>query len=73
MPKTSLFITSDFALLDVKDGRDRLFRFLGTSGERTPIPVTITGFITYAWGRDDGTSREFAVDVTTVSIVDDAP
>ena len=73
MAKKPLVIKSDFALLDVKDGRKPLFNRLGISGERAPIPVTITGFLTYAWGQDDGTSREFAVDVVTVSIVDDTP
>jgi hypothetical protein len=57
---------STFALLDVKRGRKQLLRRLGTQPSETRIPVTITGFITHAWGRDDGTSIEFAVDVTSV-------
>ena len=56
-------INSTFALLDVKRGRKQLLRRLRSE---TRIPVTITGFITHVWGHDDGTSIEFAVDVTSV-------
>ena len=65
-------IKSDFALLDVKRGRGALFKALGHTGRKpgtgaAPIPVTITGFILGAWGNDDGTSREFEIQVTGVS------
>lgn len=55
---------SDFAILDVKAGRSELAK-RGGKGER--IPVTIRGFIASRWGTDDGTSTEFAVDVTDVA------
>lgn len=61
-------ITSTFALLDVKKGREQLFRLLGYAGKEPSIPVVITGEITHAWGGDDGTSREFAVNVTGVTL-----
>jgi len=66
MSGTALRIKSDFALLDVTTGRNRLLKLVGD--RRTPIPVTITGFIIAAWGNDDGTSREFSVDVTGVKM-----
>lgn len=62
-------IKSEFALLDVKKGRGALFKALGYTGRRkdiSPIPVTITGFIIGAWGKDDGVSREFEIEVTDV-------
>lgn len=67
--------SSDFALLDVKKGRKRLFKCVGgqgfgktgkPTGER--IPVTITGFIVGAHSDDDGTSREFEVEVIGLDI-----
>ena len=57
-------IDSTFALLDVKKGRTALRRRF----ERAPglrVPVLIKGFITDQWGRDDGTSVEFTVEVTS--------
>jgi hypothetical protein len=64
-------IKSDFALLDVKRGRRVLFKALGFTGRRKdtePIPVTITGRIIGAWGKDDGTSQEFEIEVATVEV-----
>ncbi len=63
-------LKSDFALLDVKQGRGALFKALGYTGrsDAAPIPVTITGFLVGAWGDDDGVSREFEVEVTGVQI-----
>lgn len=61
-------IDSDFALLDVKRGRVRLARRLNQEkalGLSPRIPVTIRGYITDAWGGDDGTSIEFEVEVTS--------
>ncbi|CCV12956.1 hypothetical protein [Mesorhizobium sp. STM 4661] len=55
-------ISSGFALLDVKSGRDELNAHFAT-GPKTPIPVTITGFTTGIWSDDDGVSREFGIDV----------
>lgn len=58
-------LQSDFALLDVKRGRARLAKEI-KSGPR--IPVVIHGWIDHQWGDDDGTSIEFAVDVTKVEV-----
>jgi hypothetical protein len=68
--KIPLTIKSDFALLDVKKGRQALFKTLGKAGNplHTPIPVTITGYLTGAWSDDDGISREFEVRVTGVQL-----
>lgn len=60
-------VKSNFALLDVKSGRKKLAQKVG-NGAR--IPVTITGFITHQFGNDDGTSIEFTVKVTDVSIAE---
>jgi hypothetical protein len=67
-------LQSNFALLDVKAGRARLTEMLGGYPEAyrpepaRKIPVIIKGFITHQWGQDDGISREFSVDITSVSI-----
>ena len=64
-----LTIKSDFAILDVKAGRGALFKRVGRQpAPENRVPVTITGFIKYAWGTDDGTSQEFSVLVTGVKI-----
>ena len=67
-------ISSDFALLDVKKGRKKLFKHLGftpygpnPNGDKR-IPVTITGYIVGAWGEDDGVIREFQIDVTDIVV-----
>jgi len=57
-------ISSTFGLLDVKRGRGALKRRLEKG---PPIPVTIQAFITRDWGRDDGTSIEFELEVTSVT------
>ncbi len=61
-------IQSTFALLDVKRGRVGLLKACGGEGGDARIPVTITGFITRAWGNDDGESREFTVEVSKVEV-----
>ena len=61
-------LQSDFALLDVKRGRVGLLKTCGGDHGPARIPVTITGFITGAWGHDDGDSREFQVTVTKAEI-----
>jgi len=64
---------SDFAILDVKAGRKGLAKHFvkrprsGPCPRELRIPVTITGYIVGQWGRDDGTSIEFEVEVTSVS------
>jgi hypothetical protein len=62
-------IDSGFALLDVKKNRAALRKRL-LAGER--IEVVIRGRIDNApgsIGHDDGTSREFSIDVTSVEEV----
>jgi hypothetical protein len=67
-------LQSDFALLDVKHGRVGLLKKVGTGGDLpenpNTVPVIIHGHIDYAWGDDDGVSREFAVIVDRVDVVD---
>ena len=63
-------IQSDFAILDVKHGRKKLFDHLGHDLSEEEVPVTITGKIRYAFGNDDGVSQEFTVDVESVVIND---
>lgn len=66
-----LKLKASHAILDVETGRRRLFKRVGPPMTRTRVGVTITGFIDYAWGQDDGVSREFHVTVTDV-VVEDA-
>ncbi|BCJ91823.1 hypothetical protein IZ6_25580 [Terrihabitans soli] len=67
-------IESNFAILDVKAGRDELKAHIGFDDRRpslpakNPIPVTITGVIDGVWGEDDGISREFSVKVDEVKL-----
>ena len=63
-------LKSTFALLDVKKGRKELFKRLGFTGrgKGERVPVTITGYIVGAWGDDDGTSREFEIEVTDLAV-----
>lgn len=67
-------ISSDFAILDVKNGRRALFEHfkprprLGPCPEELRIPVTITGYIGDVWSKDDGTSQEFEVQVDSVHL-----
>ena len=61
-------IQSTFALLDVKRGRVGLLKACGGIEGNARIPVTITGFITGAWGHDDGESREFEIEVSKAEI-----
>lgn len=62
MPKTPK-LTSDFALLDIKNGRKQLAKLVAAGHK---IPFTISGFIQDGpggIGHDDGVSIEFAADV----------
>ena len=65
-------IKSTFALLDVTTGRKALAKLMPPGSRGLPkderIPITITGFISHQWGRDDGVSIEFGVDVTSVKL-----
>lgn len=58
-------IKSDFALLDVKTGRYALKRYLKANG---PQKVIVEMTLLYDAGSDDGTSIEFAADVTKLTI-----
>jgi hypothetical protein len=66
-------ITSDFAVLDVKQGRKKLsdhFKArprLGECPADLRIPVTITGYIDGEHSHDDGVSIEFTVIVENVT------
>ena len=57
-------LQSDFTILDVKRGRQKLLKQVGGIDGEARIPVVITGYITGAWSHDDGTSQEFEVEVT---------
>ena len=66
---------STFAIIDVKRGKVGLLKAVrkaqaGDGGTDAKIPVVIRGFITREWSGDDGTSREFQVDVTKVETPD---
>lgn len=54
---------SDFALLDVKQGRAALEKRIKKSG---PVRVRVDMTVNYSAGGDDGTSIEFACDVHSV-------
>jgi hypothetical protein len=66
-------LTSDFALLSVKDGREELAAHfedrprLGPCPGHLRIPVTIVGYIDAPWGADDGIDQEFSVIVEHLS------
>lgn len=65
-------VTSNFAIVDIKKGRKKLYDSLPENprlGEPvTGIPVVITGYIVGTWGRDDGVSREFEIQVDSVKL-----
>jgi hypothetical protein len=56
-------LEATFAVVGVRAGREELARRI-YGGER--VPVTIRGFIVSPWGRDEGGSREFAVEVVVM-------
>lgn len=53
---------SEFALLDVKTGRNALVKRL----QKGPVKVRVDMLIGYAAGHDDGTSIEFSCHVLSV-------
>lgn len=67
-------ISSDFAILDVKAGRKKLAKHfldrpqLGPCPVKLRVPVTIKGYIDHQHGSDDGTSIEFSVTVTALTV-----
>lgn len=60
---TRAIFKSDFAILDVKQGRTRLARRLALDG---CVRVCVEMSIDYPHGRDDGTSVEFSCTVLSV-------
>lgn len=70
---TEISVTSDFAILDIKSGRAKVSKALGGNWEENipshhKIPVTIKGYIVAQYSGDDGVSREFKIDVSTVKL-----
>jgi len=61
---TPAFFKSDFAILDVKEGRADLERKIKLRGG--PVHVRVDMLINYVSGNDDGVSQEFACTVTSV-------
>jgi hypothetical protein len=64
-------IDSDFALLDVKKGRAALSKALTKLPQGQRVKVVITGYFDNdlrGHGNDDGTSREFCIDVESVEV-----
>lgn len=61
-------ISSDFAILDVKNGRNALDQMLiGQMGKLKPtMRLLIEAEVDYAWGGDDGISQEFALDIKSM-------
>ncbi|MEE8608956.1 MAG: hypothetical protein V3S55_15235 [Nitrospiraceae bacterium] len=66
-------IQSDFALLDVKQGRAGLNKKFKNGAEGDPLPIVIHGSIVGVWGSDDGISQEFTVKVDKVKITTSDP
>jgi hypothetical protein len=64
-------VTSDFAILDVKKGRKKLFKLFDKRPPQPGFPVVIRGRLDRVHGDDDGTSREFQVTVDSVKLDDD--
>lgn len=60
-----------FALLDVKADRVPLAELV--QDHKHKVPIVLRGFITGQWSGDDGTSREFEIDVTSVETAEAVP
>ena len=58
-------ITSSYAILDVMRGRKALAKYLQ---EHAGLPVVIHAVITDPYGRDDGDSIEFNMEVLRVEV-----
>lgn len=58
---------STYGLLDVMKGRKKLQRYLGQQG---PVKLLIEATLSEPNGSDDGTSIEFQMTVTKVSVVE---
>jgi hypothetical protein len=59
-------LTSNFALLDVKQGRKTLRKVVGRHTHK--VPVTVQAFIVGEWSDDDGVSIEYELDVQSVTL-----
>jgi len=62
-------ISSDFAILDVTKGRDELNRLLirrHNSQKPMRVRLLIEADVDWAWGGDDGISREFSLDIVNM-------
>lgn len=62
MPKP---LDCTFAIIDIKRGRNALYKRMMDPATRPRIPVVIRGFITEVHSCDDGVSREFSLEVTS--------
>ena len=60
--------SSEYAMLDVMQGRKALARHLRKHG---PVRVVVTMDIREEFGSDDGTSIEFSADVQAIEIVEE--
>lgn len=62
-------IKSSFAIVDVTAGTAELTKHFearpitGECPEELRIPITLTGYLDYAWGDHDGTSQQFVMQV----------
>lgn len=63
-------ISSSYAILDIGRGRKALVKHLDRHG---PVRVLIEALITDPYGRDDGVSIEFNMNVVSVEVVEDYP
>lgn len=72
MKKIPNFTSTGFGLIDIGAGRNALYRRQGHgTREFDRIPVVIHAYLTHALGHDDGVSREFALDVQKVQVVEE--
>ena len=55
-------IKTEFAIVDVKLGRQALDKLVGD--HKVKIPITLRGFLVGSWSGDDGVSMEFEIAVT---------
>jgi len=61
-------ISSDFAIVDIKKGRNALAKYLR---ENARLSVVIHATLTEPYGNDDGVSIEFNADVTKIEVAHD--
>lgn len=60
-------VTSNFAIVDVKDGRKQLVSALK---KKKRFNIVINGTIDYVHSRDGGISQEFAISVNQVDLME---